>query len=72
MTKIKLCINCRHYALEKDTNPPPMDAEAGYEHYCNAIIDVVTGKRSRVHACVFARAINSPCGPDARLFEAKP
>ena len=73
MTKVKLCIKCRHCvhvgAVLPDRIP---DTERGFTHYCGNVISIVTGESKGLQACCFARGMNAPCGPDAKLFEAKP
>ena len=71
-TKLKICIKCKHCILEDAAHGRIPDTESGYGHYCDNVINVVTGESTGLHACCFARGMNAPCGPDAKLFEAKP
>lgn len=63
----KLCINCKHYALE--------GTSAAHLGKCMKTTDecLVTGKKKQYDDLSFCSTmrIMSICGPDAKLFEAK-
>jgi hypothetical protein len=63
----KLCINCKHYALE--------GTSAAHLGKCMKTADecLVTGKQKQYDELSYCSTmrIMSICGPDAKLFEAK-
>jgi hypothetical protein len=66
---MKLCINCKHFAMEKHT----ISQELG-RCTVNRTTSLVTGLLTSLDSltfCAIQRCSTKPCGPDAKLFEDK-
>ena len=66
---MKLCINCKHFAMEKHSINPELGR-------CTIVraTSLVTGLLAPIDAlpfCAVQRCHSKPCGPDANLFEEK-
>jgi hypothetical protein len=66
MEKMKFCKDCRRRSYVE-----PRDIDEKYSRCTGqSYTDPVTGI-SRFELCSFVRMAGQPCGPDAKLFEAK-
>ena len=66
---MKLCIDCKHFAMEKHST----NHELG-RCTVNRTTSLVTGLLTSLDSltfCAIQRCTGKPCGPDAKLFEEK-
>ena len=66
---MKLCVNCKHFSMEKHSINPELG-----KCTANRTTSLVTGLLATLDTlpfCAIQRCSNKPCGPDGLLFEDK-
>lgn len=76
MSKLRLCIHCKHHSTAyEESRAQPLSVLSAMPapklvHFCNNSIDPITGAVS-AERCGIERYFNGSCGRDALLFEPK-
>jgi hypothetical protein len=67
---MKLCVDCKHYKLDKGHDGGMWNYSFPDRHYCMRFSSPVTGK-TEYHHCAPKRERKGGCGPEGFFWEAK-